>query len=91
VESWRAERKAWNKRALSGKHYVYVWADGIYFNVRFSDDRPCVLVLMGALEDGTKELIPICDGERESKLSWKSLLLDSQSSGPDNGTQAGYC
>ena len=76
MESWRAERKAWDERDLSGKHYVYVWADGIYFNVRLSDDRPCVLVLMGALEDGSKEMIAICDGERESKLSWKSLLLD---------------
>lgn len=81
MESWRAERKAWDERDLSCKHYVYVWADGIYFNVRLSDDRPCVLVLMGALEDGTKELIAICDGERESKLSWKSLLLDVKDRG----------
>lgn len=81
MESWRAERKAWDQRDMSGKHYVYVWADGVYFNVRLSDDRPCVLVLMGALEDGTKELIAICDGERESKLSWKSLLLDLKDRG----------
>ena len=81
MESWRSERKAWDQRDLSGKQYVYVWADGVYFNVRLSDDRPCVLVLMGALEDGTKELIAICDGERESKLSWKSLLLDVKDRG----------
>lgn len=81
MECWRAERKAWDKRDLSGKQYVYVWADGVYFNVRLSDDRPCVLVLIGALEDGTKELIAICDGERESKLSWKSLLLDVKDRG----------
>ena len=81
MECWRAERKAWDKRDLSSKEYVYVWADGVYFNVRLSDDRPCVLVLIGALEDGTKELIAICDGERESKLSWKSLLLDVKDRG----------
>ncbi len=81
MECWRAERKAWDKRDLSSKEYVYVWADGVYFNVRLSDDRPCVLVLIGALEDGTKELIAICDGERESKLSWKSLLLDVKGRG----------
>ena len=66
---------------IRDKQYVYVWVDGVYFNVRLSDDRPCVLVLMGALEDGTKELIAICDGERESKLSWKSLLLDVKDRG----------
>ena len=81
MECWRAERKAWDKRDLSSKQYVYVWADGVYFNVRLNDDRSCVLVLIGALEDGTKELIAICDGERESKLSWKSLLLDVKDRG----------
>ncbi len=81
MESWQQERAAWDKRDLSDKHYVYVWADGIYFNVRLNDDRPCVLVLMGALKDGTKEIIAIADGERESKLSWKSLLLEIKDRG----------
>jgi putative transposase len=58
-----------------------VWADGIYFNIRLSDDRPCVLVLMGALEDGTKELIAMIDGQRESEQSWLELLLDAKSRG----------
>lgn len=75
-EAWQEEYIGWNKRDLSGKKYIYVWADGIYFNVRLSDDRPCVLVLIGALPCGKKEIIAIQDGERESALSWKELLLD---------------
>src|SRR5271156_1276673 len=59
----------------------YLWADGIYFNIRLTDDRPCVLVLMGALEDGTKELIAMIDGQRESEQSWLELLIDARSRG----------
>lgn len=55
-EIWQGQYENFSRRSLLGKRYVYVWADGIYFNVRLSDERPCVLVLMGALEDGTKEL-----------------------------------
>lgn len=75
-ETWEKEFAQWNERDLSGKRYVYLWADGIYMNVRLEKDRPCLLVVMGTLEDGTKELIAIHDGERESKLSWKTLLRD---------------
>ena len=71
---WEDEYTGWNKRDLSDKHYVYLWADGIYFNVRLSDDRPCVLVLIGATAQGKKEVIAIEDGQRESKLSWATLL-----------------
>jgi putative transposase len=74
-DSWVQEFKDWNQRDLSEKHYVYIWADGIYFNVRLTDDRPCVLVLIGALACGRKEIISIHDGERESTLSWKEVLL----------------
>jgi putative transposase len=74
--AWQHEYEAWAKRDLSGKRYVYLWADGIYFNVRLSDERPCVLVLIGALEDGRKELVAIYDGERESKESWLEVLRD---------------
>ena len=73
---WEEEYKAWAERGLAGKRYVYFWVDGIYFNVRLTDDRPCFLVIMGTLEDGTKELVAIGDGERESKLSWKEVLRD---------------
>jgi putative transposase len=66
----------WSRRSLAGKRYVYLWADGLYFGVRLTDERPCVLVIMGVTEDGTKELIAIHDGERESEQSWTEILLD---------------
>jgi putative transposase len=80
-EIWEGEFENFSRRSLEGKEYVYLWADGIYFNIRLSDDRPCVLVLMGALADGTKELIAMVDGERESEQSWKQLLVDVKSRG----------
>ena len=78
---WEAEFTAWNQRSLEGKEYVYVWADGVHFNVRLEEDRLCVLVLMGATKDGKKELIAVLDGFRESEQSWKELLLDVKSRG----------
>jgi len=78
---WEEEYKNWNKRDLSEKHYVYIWVDGIYFNVRLQPDRPCLLVMIGALPDGNKELIAIHDGHRESKLSWGEVLNDVKSRG----------
>ena len=71
---WEEEYRAWQKRDLTDKHYVYIWADGIYFKVRLTPERPCVLVIIGATRDGRKELIAIEDGERESKLSWQAVL-----------------
>jgi transposase-like protein len=71
---WETKYKAWCQRDLSQKRYVYWWADGIYFNVRLDEERSCVLVLIGALEDGTKELIAVVDGYRESTQSWRELL-----------------
>jgi putative transposase len=81
TESWQHEYDDWSKRDLTGKQYVYVWADGIYFGCRLTDDRPCVLVLMGATKDGRKELIAIVDGQRESETSWTSVLLDLKDRG----------
>lgn len=80
-EVWREEYQAWNRRSLEGKRYVYVWADGVHFNIRLEDDRQCILVLMGATAEGTKELIAISDGYRESEHSWRALLLDCQARG----------
>lgn len=80
-DAWNEEFKAWQKRDLSQKEYVYVWADGIYCNVRLDDDRQCILVLMGATKDGTKELIAVRDGYRESEQSWKEILLDLKAQG----------
>ncbi len=86
-ECWEKEYQAWQQRDLAGKRYVYFWADGVYFNVRLSDERPCVLVIVGALEDGTKELVALMDGERESALSWKELLLDLKRRGLEQGPE----
>jgi putative transposase len=81
VEQWRDEYQAWSKRSLEEKNYVYVWADGVYFNVRLEEDRQCILVLLGATADGHKELLAIVDGYRESEQSWTELLLDVKSRG----------
>jgi putative transposase len=63
----------------------YWWADGIYFKVRLTPERPCLLVIVGTLEDGTKELVAIQDGERESTISWRELLRDLKRRGLADG------
>jgi len=78
---WEGEFAAWNKRSLAGKHYAYVWADGVHFNIRVEGGRQCILVLMGATPEGKKELIAISDGYRESEQSWQGLLLDVKARG----------
>jgi putative transposase len=78
---WQEEREAWNKRSLEDRDYVYVWADGVYFGVRLEDERLAALVLIGARPDGTKEVIALEDGYRESKESWLSLLRDLKARG----------
>lgn len=78
---WEQEFKEWNKRSLHGKQYVYVWADGVHFNIRLEEDRQCILVLMGATADGQKEVIAVVDGFRESEQSWLGLLLDVKTRG----------
>jgi transposase-like protein len=79
--TWEAEYAAWSKRSLAGKRYVYVWADGVHFDIRLEGDRQCILVLMGATAEGRKELIAVADGYRESEQSWKELLLDVKARG----------
>jgi putative transposase len=81
LEGWQAEYHEWSKRSLQDKHYVYLWVDGVHFNIRLEEDRQCILVLMGATDDGRKELIAIADGYRESEQSWLDLLLDVKSRG----------
>jgi putative transposase len=83
-EQWCQEYEEWSKRDLSGKHYVYIWADGIHAKVRLEDDankKQCLLVVMGATADGQKELIAVLDGYRESEQSWSELLLDLKQRG----------
>ena len=81
IGQWHADYKDWSKRSLADKRYVYVWADGVYFNIRLEEDRQCILVLMGATADGQKDLLAIIDGYRESEQSWTELLLDVKSRG----------
>jgi putative transposase len=81
---WEQEFTAWQERSLADRRYVYVWADGVHFNVRLEDTanaHQCILVLMGATVDGRKELIAVADGYRESEQSWRELLLDVQARG----------
>ncbi len=74
---WQEEYEGWCKRSLAGKEYVYVWADGVYFGVRLGEDKQVAcLVLVGVLPDGTKEVIALQDGYRESTEAWLSLLRD---------------
>lgn len=80
-EVWRQEYSSWSKRSLEGQRFVYIWADGIYSNIRLDDERQCLLVVIGALADGRKQLLAVHDGFRESELSWKELLEDLKSRG----------
>jgi putative transposase len=73
---WQDEYQAWRKRSLKGKDYVYIWVDGVNFGVRLEDDRLTCLVIIGVNIDGTKEVIAIEDGYRESTESWASILRD---------------
>ena len=80
-QGWEKDHEDWSRRDLSEKRYVYLWVDGIHFNIRLEEDRQCILVVMGATEDGKKELIAVQDGYRESEQSWRELLLDLKSRG----------
>jgi transposase-like protein len=80
-QMWIKDYEKWRQRDLSHKRYVYCWADGVYFNVRFDDARLCLLILIGARADGKKELIAAEDGYRESEQSWWELLRDLHSRG----------
>jgi putative transposase len=74
---WQEEYRGWRKRSLVGKQYVYIWADGLYFNVRLGDDhRSACLVIIGVTPAGRKEVVAIEDGYRESTAAWATLLRD---------------
>ena len=82
-DGWLDEYDAWQKRDLSAKRFVYVWADGIYLQARLEDEKQCILVLIGATPEGRKELIGFTDGVRESAQDWRDLLLDLKRRGLD--------
>ena len=76
TKQWQAERDAFARRDLRASDYVYLWADGVHFNVRLDEDHLCCLVIVGVRTDGAKELVAIEDGYRESTESWADLLRD---------------
>lgn len=81
TNTWRAEYDLFCQRDLSESDFVYVWADGVHFRVRLEDERLCTLVLIGVRADGSKELIAVEDGYRESKESWSDVLRDLKQRG----------
>ncbi|MBW5249664.1 IS256 family transposase [Streptomyces poriferorum] len=81
TQQWQADHQAFGERDLSGSDYVYAWADGIHLRIRLQEAKSCVLVLMGVRSDGTKELIAMSDGYRESADSWADLLRDCRRRG----------
>jgi len=80
-EIWKHEYDEWRTRDLSAERYVYLWVDGVHFNVRLDDERSCILVVMGATKDGDKRLLAVHDGFRESKTSWLEILRDLKARG----------
>ena len=77
---WQQDLEQWQKRDLIDKRYVYFWVDGVYCNVRM-DDKQCLLVIIGASQDGTKELVAIEGGFRESEVCWTQLMLNLKGRG----------
>jgi putative transposase len=73
---WQVEYDRWQARDLSARHYVYVWADGVYLQARMEDHAECMLVLIGATPEGKKELVGFQVGVRESAQSWRELLVE---------------
>ncbi len=76
TRQWQDEARAFAQRRLEQRDYVYIWADGVHFNVRLEEERLCALVIVGVRADGTKELVIIADGYRESTESWADVLRD---------------
>ena len=81
TEQWQAEQKAYSQRDLSGVDFVYIWADGIHVNIRLAEHKLCLLVVIGVRADGSKELVTLADGYRESVESWADLLRDAKRRG----------
>jgi putative transposase len=78
---WRTEYDQWRQRLLADRDFVYLWVDGVHFNIRLEDDRLAALVVVGARPDGTKEVVAIEDGYRESTESWLAVLRDLKARG----------
>ena len=78
---WKDEHDRWQKRDLSARRYVYLWADGVYLQGRMEDAKQCVLVIIGATPEGKKELVGFQAGFRESTQSWRELLAGLKARG----------
>jgi len=78
---WEADYARWQRRDLSARRYVYVWADGVYLQARMEPQAECMLVLIGATPEGKKELLGFQVGVRESTQSWRELLVDLKARG----------
>ena len=81
LAAWQKDYEAFRKREFHGKRYAYLFADGVHFRIRLEEDRLCALVLIGVREDGSKELVAVEDGYRESSESWLAVLRDLQRRG----------
>lgn len=79
-QSWEQDYDEWRRRDLSKRRYVYIWADGVYSQVRM-DDKLCLLVVMGSDHTGRKELLAVVDGYRESEASWLEVIEQLESQG----------
>jgi transposase-like protein len=78
---WEKEHEAWQRRDLSARRYVYIWADGVYLQARMEPQAECILVVIGATPEGKKELVGFQAGIRESAQSWRELLVDIKARG----------
>lgn len=85
-QSWEQDYDSWRQRDLSKRRYVYVWADGIYCNVRM-DDKLCLLVLIGSDMTGRKEILAVVDGYRETEASWLEVIAQLESQGLANAPE----
>ena len=80
-EDWQDEYDRWQRRDLTARRYVYVWADGVYLQARMEDTAACMLVVVGATPEGKKELVGFQVGVRESAQSWRELLVGLKARG----------
>jgi putative transposase len=80
-DAWQADYLRWQRRDLAARHYVYLWADGVYLQARMEPQAECMLVLIGATPEGKKELVGFQVGLRESAQSWRELLVDLKARG----------
>ena len=78
---WETEHEAWQRRDLSARRYVYIWADGVYLQARMEPQAECILVIIGATPEGKKELVGFQVGMRESTQSWRELMIDIKARG----------